>query len=46
MEIGKEEPAIVIEPIDEPIPNKEKMPAPSEPRVAPERETEKEPALV
>ena len=38
MEIGKEEPAIVIEPVEDPVPSKEPAPAPA-PVEVPERET-------
>lgn len=38
MELGKEEPTIVIEPVEEPVPG-EREPAPAEPVEAPERET-------
>lgn len=36
MDIGVEEPAIVIEPVEEPVPDRE--PAPAEPVEVPERE--------
>jgi hypothetical protein len=38
MDIGVEEPAIVIEPVEEPVPG-EREPAPAEPVEVPERET-------
>jgi len=43
MEIGVEEPAITIEPVEEPVPG-EREPAPAEPVEVPEREPEKVPA--
>lgn len=42
MEIGKEEPAITIEPVVEPVPNKEATPAPENPEVEPVEVPERE----
>jgi len=47
VDIGKEKRRIVVEPLEEPVPGRERQPAPTpEPREVPAREPAKEPVKV